>query len=569
MSTLRTPPRPLGRLERLEDRDVPAVIALPNEYRLDQGQSITIPANRGLLSNDFSDTNFGAILSASLVGQVNYFDFDPDNDGTANLLANPVPANTVTVNPDGSITFVIPSNVPANVQGLIFLYQADNVSDPTEVSNTAAVVVYLGRPTAPRFAVGADEGAPPVVRVYNEVTGQLVQTIDAYDPSFTGGVRVAVADFNADGVPDVATAPGVGGAPHIRIFDGRTGRELFNGFVFGESFTGGAHVAAGDVNGDGFVDLIVGAGVGGGPRVQVMNGQGFLPQQLTFTPGNNVFFPGTIVTDPITLARGSFDPLMDFFAYEREFRGGVRVAAGDVAGVGYDYIVTAPGGSGGPVVKTFDYFTVVGPPSIVLDPTGLGKLTLIRQPLNLYGINANGSAEATLSFFAGDERSRVGVNVTTADVDGDGRAEIVTGPAAGPAVVKIFNGQSGGLISQFGVLYEPIPTVNGAPTGGLFGNVPNPSGTLLGPNAPPNSLFPTARPSGTSGVSDISANQPALANGGITVTGGDFDSDGKQEIIVGSGRGNAPNVRVYKPDGTEIANFLAFPATVLTGINVG
>ncbi len=51
-------------------------------------------------------------------------------------------------------------------------------------------------------------------------------------------------------MPDVITAPGPGGGPHIRVFDGaalQTGQvvELFGLFAYAPAFTGGVYIGAG------------------------------------------------------------------------------------------------------------------------------------------------------------------------------------------------------------------------------------------------------------------------------------------------------------------------------------
>jgi len=53
--------------------------------------------------------------------------------------------------------------------------------------------------------------------------------------------------------------------------------------------------------------------------------------------------------------------VMSFFAYDADFRGGVRVAVGDLNGDGTPDIVTGPGDGGGPHVKAF---SVIGGPVI-------------------------------------------------------------------------------------------------------------------------------------------------------------------------------------------------------------
>src|SRR5205814_518997 len=90
------------------------------------------------------------------------------------------------------------------------------------------------------------------------------------DPNFRGGCRAALGDVNGDGTPDLAVAAGFLGGPRVALFDGA---QLFNGdpmrivsdfFAFpgtdAVTLRNGVFVAIGDINGDGFADLIFGGG---------------------------------------------------------------------------------------------------------------------------------------------------------------------------------------------------------------------------------------------------------------------------------------------------------------------
>src|SRR5262249_6270337 len=104
------------------------------------------------------------------------------------------------------------------------------------------------------IAVAPDVGGPPEVKVYDVRTGALKLDFYAYDGSFTGGVRVAVADLNNDGYPDIITGTGPGTAPEVRAFDGRTSAMILDFYAYSPVFTGGIFVAAGDLNGDNIPD---------------------------------------------------------------------------------------------------------------------------------------------------------------------------------------------------------------------------------------------------------------------------------------------------------------------------
>ena len=233
--------------------------------------------------------------------------------------------------------------------------------------------------TFPVLVTGPDEGYGPTVNVVRRSSaGFLTRVIQAYPPSFTGGVRVATGDIDGDGRAEIITAPGPGMAPHVRIFDLLTGRPFRpqrDFLAYRGNFHGGVFVATGDVNGDGRAEIITGAGAGGRPVVRVFDG-------LTG------------------------EMLNSFLAYHTSFRGGVHVATGDINGDGMAEIVTAPGAGSGPVVKVFS-------------PIG----SALMQSFPAYPASFLG-----------------GVYLDCADFNHDGFDEIITGPGAGgPPLVKVFD----------------------------------------------------------------------------------------------------------------------------------
>src|SRR5439155_19940268 len=104
-----------------------------------------------------------------------------------------------------------------------------------------------------------------------------------------------------------------------------------------------------------------------------------------------------------------------------------------------------------------------------------------------------------------------GVHVAAGDLDGDGRADIVTGagPGGGPNV-RVFNA-GGGLISSF-MAYEPG--------------------------------FP----------------------GGATVAVGDVDGDGRADVVTGAGPGGGPLVKVFDIVGNLKSAFYAYDPGFAGGV---
>lgn len=403
-------PRGLGRrlaLEALDERAVPAVIAVDDTYTVARGAVLTVDAQTGVLTNDFSNSDPGATLAAAQLGAVRFVGSN-----------QAVPAGTLNLFANGGFQFIAPSDIPAGVSQIQFQYTATNLnpSNGVDPSGSATVTVNIAGAGNTRFvAAGAGAGGAPQVNVYQPGPGVLVRSFYAYDRAFTGGVRVAVGDLTGDGIDDIATAPGLGGSADIRVFSGKDGTLVFQQTFFEDTFRGGAYVAIGDVTGDGANELIIGAGEGGGSRV--------------------------IVTRPDTSGAGVSPILADFFAYEPTYRNGVRVAAGDVTGTGAASVVTVPGAGGGPRVSVFD--------------------------VNAIATSPDGSATPLKSFFSGNPGDRGGLFVSTGFLTEDRFADIVVGSTGGTAssTVVVYDGFTDELILTYNVPVNEVRQNGGVPTG--------------------------------------------------------------------------------------------------------
>src|SRR5262249_28315924 len=107
-------------------------------------------------------------------------------------------------------------------------------------------------------------GADPHVEVFDAATTALLRSFDAYDSGFTGGIYVSSFDVTGDGFADIVT--GAGTAPHVKVFQNNpvasTDTEITSFLAYGSGFNGGARIGAGDTNNDGRADLFVAPGKG-------------------------------------------------------------------------------------------------------------------------------------------------------------------------------------------------------------------------------------------------------------------------------------------------------------------
>ncbi|QEL19582.1 beta strand repeat-containing protein [Limnoglobus roseus] len=286
-------------------------------------------------------------------------------------------------------------------------------------------------PAAQQLIASAVEfGVAPTVSVFDAATRQLKFTVPAYESTFTGGVRVAIGDVDGDGVEDLITGAGRGGGPVVSVFSGADGSLIRTFFAGDDTNRGGVTVAAADFDGDGLADVVVGAVKNGVEIIQVLRGtdgavlKEFRPfdaaiEGVNIATGDyngdgtpDVVIGAGVGGGPrVTVVDGkTSEILLNTFAFEPSFRGGMQVAAGDLDGDGRAEVIAAAGPAGGPRIVSF----------------------------------AGGTGVQTHSFFAYDNtNARNGVQVSVFDVDRNGTNDIVTADGPGQAPnLRAFDGIS-------------------------------------------------------------------------------------------------------------------------------
>ncbi len=188
--------------------------------------------------------------------------------------------------------------------------------------------------------------------------------------------------------------------------------------------------------------------------------------QLKSQRSRFAFAPASAAPALVTVMDNVGNKEKEFLAYPETYTGGISLASGDLNNDGNDEIITAP-------------------------KKGLES--------NIKIFNEDG--DMLFNFLAYPYAYKGGATVVVADLDGDGKKEIITAPNAGfEPLVKIFS-REGKFIRSF-LAY------------------------------------------------------PASFKGGVSIAVGDVRDEGGREIITAPGRGGVPQVKIFSRDGRKLNDFI-------------
>ena len=303
---------------------------------------------------------------------------------------------------------------------------------------------------------------------------------------------------------------GPGGGPQVRFYSS-AGKNLKNFLAYDASFRGGIKVASGDTDGDLQEEIITAPGPGMAPIIRVFDLNGKLEKE--------------------------------FLVYGSAFRGGVNLAVGDLDGDNVDEIVVVPEGGGGPNVRIFGY-------------------------------RNNSYQPTTQNFMAYAATFRGGVSLTTGDLDGDGKDEIITAPLSGGGPqLRVFGFRNGVFRPVILGLMAYADSFRGGVTlgtGDINGDGLDEIITGIASQGGPQLRVFGRKTNGTIGL--INPGFMALAGdfrGGIVVTAADLDGDGIQEIVAGVRSGGNALLRYFSGNGKKmLREQLVFPTAFRGGMTL-
>jgi len=396
-------------------------------------------------------------------------------------------ADVITSNSDNTISLLLNTTTAGATSASFMAYQSLSLAGMTLGSITTADVDGDGRPDL----VVADDGDNTVLVLLNTTVAGVTTLSFASPQAFNVGlnpIAVTTADVNGDGKPDLLVANT--GDATISVLRNLTapGSTVVN-FEGQQTFSVGNNprvIAAGDLNGDGITDIAV---------------SNYDDNSVSVLLNGN--------TAPAAVAP-SFAPQQTFGTGANPY----AIASADFNGDGKPDVVVA--NSGNSLGNTI---------SVLLDTSAPGATSPSFSQQQPFTVGAAGADP---------------IAVATADLNGDGKNDIIVVIEGGYAVAALLNTTApGALTPSFG----PVQTfVSGTlPTAVAVGDINNDGKpdlvvTISGTSGTGHDVWTYLNTTGTgSNTLSFSPQVFTVGTNPQSVTLADVNGDGKKDVIVANG----------------------------------
>ncbi len=274
----------------------------------------------------------------------------------------------------------------------------------------------------------------PLLKIFDGENLLEIKEFPILRPDLKWMFSLATGDIDGNGIDEVIIGAPRGEKPEVMVYreDGSISLKFL---AYDQNFTGGVKVSVGDFDGDGKKEIITGAGFGGGPHIRVFD------------------------------SNGEPKIIYGFFAFDQNLRNGVNVGAGDINGDGRDEIIAGSGEGIEPKIRIFNQageilsefspqniskWGGVNVTSVDLGSDGINEILAAGGWGNIPEVQIYRTDGSLINrFLAYSSHFRGGINLTSADIDSDGKKEIIAGalPPGGPHI-RIFDGY-GNLKKEF------------------------------------------------------------------------------------------------------------------------
>ncbi len=498
--------------------------------------------------SDNTEVSVNAVIISGTVSDVNA-DVTIALDGTS--------TGTVTVDSEGAFSHTVENMVVG--ENTITIDASNSVGDAATITRTITYtsgdddnegVLNVASGINQDLLVKATNGSTHLQVFDNE--GELKATFFAYASHIRTDIQVLTADIDGDGTKEIITAPGEGHSPHVRIFTNK-GDFKDHFFAYDATYSGGVKVSTADVDGDYIADIITQPMGNGGPNIRAYSWNG---------------------------ASASFDLINWFMAYQEEFRGDLSLVIADVTGDGLKDIILAPKVNGGPNVRVYSYNSSSSAIELVnwfmayqgefrggvnvsvADVNGDGQKDIVTAPLmdggpniRAYQYNSTEEAFELIDWFSAyADTYRGGVNIKLSDIDNDSTSEIITTATNGSPNVRVYKYDA---TSKEFELVDWFMAYTSTYRGGIFITTSDVDGdsnaeivtTPLegGPNV---RLYEYNPDDEIFELMDWFMAYQEEFRGGVNIKVTDIDGDGDSDIVTSPASLGGPNIRIYKYDDT-------------------